>query len=90
MSSLGFLFSIVIIGVFITGVIVSVSLGGDNKKNRHSNHSTPTPSIPSNYSSLNSNTSNSDLKKRMSNSMSFNPYVNSYNNSTWSYGSYRG
>lgn len=89
MSSLGFVFSIVIIGIFITGVIVSVSLSGDkNKKNYY----TPTPSMTSlsNYSSLNSNVSNSDLKKRMSHSMSFNPYLNSSNTSTWSYGSYRG
>ena len=86
----GFIFFVVILGVIVTGVIVSVSLNGNNKKKKH--HSpTPssTPSLVSNFSMLNAKDSSKNLNRQMSR-MSYNPYLNSHNTSDWSYGSYRG
>lgn len=78
----GFIFSIVILGLFVIVVIVNVYLNGNKKKKHHSN------STPSNYSLLNANNSSQNLKTKMS-KMGYNPYLNS-SNSDWSYGTYRG
>lgn len=88
--SVGFIFSVVILGVLATGVIVSASLSDKSvNKKKHSPTPSATPSLVSNFSMLNVNDSSQNLNRQMS-KMGYNPYLNSSNKSEWSYGTYRG
>lgn len=89
--SVGFIFSVVILGVLATGVIVSASLSDKsvNKKKKSSPTPSATPSLVSNFSMLNVNDSSQNLNRQMS-KMGSNPYLNSSNKNDWSYGTYRG
>lgn len=86
---IGFIFSIVILGIFATGIIVSISLRRDENNEKTPNSPSPTPTLISNYSIENSNNSSMNLRQKMSN-MGYNPYINSSNTGSWSYGTYRG
>lgn len=85
-------FSITIIGLLITGLIVSIFLKKDNNKNKDKSMSVLNRNRNTNFARLNSAISNNNLTRGLTYS-----YPKSYisssalsDNDMWSYGLYRG